>query len=379
MSMINFDDRTRQHRLILFCDDTNPEFVKQSNLTRMSRVITPITAEGVWQGCYYHNVYSSRRLRSGLQKLIARVDDNSHFMGSILDMYKFFSFNYIHGDELFCFGAARGAYVICALCDFILDVGLLQGTALSEFRKYFKMWRSSDPALEYEKRELVQNELLIDGEKIRIKVLGCFNVVAIPGFWKPEAQDGMMIYQNANHTRLEYAFHALAMHETNPCFYPVLWNFLPPSTECDPYSDSHFRQDWFRGSRFNVCGGARSSVLGGAKSSHEPNLLADIPLVWMLARVSEFLQLTRDELTSSPSTTHDLALKCPILSSSYRPIKIPWISYSGPVTAIQERERQKAAYGANPFKTSERLHWSVPYIPADKEYKIFLSGDFESS
>ncbi len=177
----------------------------------------------------------------------------------IREAYLFLAHNWKASDQIWLFGASRGAFVVRALGQWIAERGLLHPSELSLLRESWAAYR--------DRREEGPR-----GRSAAIRMIGAFDMVdalGIPirglreisrprvGKRKPDLPPNV-----------EAAYHALAFDEHRAAFRPTLWNVSPG----DPRP---VEQLWFAGSHGDVCGGF------GKRG------LSDIPLDWMIERARE--------------------------------------------------------------------------------------------
>ena len=205
------------------------------------------------------------------------LDDN------IRRAYKFLSFYYREGDEIYIFGFSRGAYTARSLAGYIYAAGLLkrescsaelEGRAWGYYRtapsdRLPGVWQSLEPDVH-------------DRAVLKIECLGVFDTVGALGvplaaFWR------------ANRAR--YGFHdvelnpivrnnlqALAIDEHRAPFEAAPWRKTPFRN-----FSGRFEQVWFAGCHGDIGG---SKIEEATRAQRAPHALDDIALDWMLKRLN---------------------------------------------------------------------------------------------
>lgn len=185
--------------------------------------------------------------------------------------YGWLASRYRPGDEIILIGYSRGAYAARSLAGIIDRVGLLRADAATvrNVRMAYRHYRLGGAS-----RTLEAFRGLHCHQRVEIAALGCWDTVKalgvrLPVTWRwAEAATAFHSTEIGPHVRR--GFHALALHETRSVFEPVLWTSSPERPEA-------VEQVWFRGTHCDIGG----QVDGRA----EARPLANIPLVWMLARL----------------------------------------------------------------------------------------------
>ena len=177
------------------------------------------------------------------------------------------------GDKIVLIGYSRGAYAVRSLAGVIGYVGLLRAPeattrAVRQAYRHYKTGARSKASAKFSElycHEDVQIEAVAVWDTV--KALG----LRLPIVWRwAQAQHDYHNHHLGQHVR--NGFHALALDETRETYAPVMWN-------CPIGWTGHMQQVWFRGSHADVGGQM------GANTASRP--LANIPLVWMLERLSD--------------------------------------------------------------------------------------------
>ena len=186
--------------------------------------------------------------------------------------YGFLAQRYRPGCRVFLLGYSRGAYAVRSLAGLIDRIGLLKPrcATLPMIEQLYRLYME-DPHGAHA-RAFAARFCVPEAE---ITAVGAFDTVKALGVRLPVLA-GITEKAHAFHShhlghRVRHGFHALALDETRVAFAPVMW-------DCPPGWSGHVEQVWFRGSHGDVGG-----QIDGREAARP---LANIPLVWMLSRLS---------------------------------------------------------------------------------------------
>ena len=268
-----------------------------SNITRLSRAIKSVSADGIPQVVYYHY---------GIGAGNGVFDRLQGFGGGglnelIREGYQFVATNYTPGDEIFIFGFSRGAFTGRSIAGLIDQIGLLTNEGLPYLSEIFRDVRhmhdrgyqpkhpdepfpdkpsAMDPEYTSELRRRGLTKV-----QIPIKVVGVFDTVGALGVPKigwltrlglqSNSMRDLAFYDTALSDCIEYAFQALSLDERRYSFQPTLWEKMEGNT-------TTLRQVWFPGAHSNIGGG------------YNDQQIATITLAWMVAQCQPFLDFDLD-------------------------------------------------------------------------------------
>ena len=180
---------------------------------------------------------------------------------------------YRPGDRIILIGYSRGAYAVRSLAGVIDLVGLVQADHATErhMQLAYRHYRAGGkkPAAEAFRRLYCHDHVEIEAVAVwdTVKALG----LRLPILWRwAEAQNSF--HNHALGRGVRAGFHALALDETREAYAPILWT-------CPPNWPGVMEQVWFKGTH-----GDAGGQVGDYPRSRP---LANIPLVWMLERLSE--------------------------------------------------------------------------------------------
>ncbi|WP_207496901.1 DUF2235 domain-containing protein [Yoonia tamlensis] len=180
---------------------------------------------------------------------------------------------YRPGDKIVLVGYSRGAYAVRSLAGVIDSVGLLKAdfATVRGVRQAYRHYRNGAA------RPVARRfcELFCHAD-VQIEAVAVWDTVKALGLrlpvlwrWTPTAHG---FHNHALGPHVRNGFHALALDERRLAYAPVMW-------QCPPDWAGHMEQVWFRGNHADI---------GGQVGDHpQARPLANIPLVWMLDRLSD--------------------------------------------------------------------------------------------
>jgi uncharacterized protein (DUF2235 family) len=277
-------------RIAIFCDGTwnTPDEstdgkLCQTNVVKMANALSSVSADGNIQILYYDTGVGSE---GGLTKRIFDGATGYGISEKIVQAYRFVIKNYKPGDELFLLGFSRGAFTVRSLAGLIRNSGILRPENIDKVHKAYLIYKSRKP--EHQPREveatLFRKTYAVE-ETTKIKFIGVWDTVGALG--NPLVMNGYLSKRNGFHdtdlsTKIENAFHALAIDEKRRNFEATLWHQQKDS------KDQILEQVWFPGVHSDVGGGYTDSGL------------SDIALSWMLEKAQSCnLEFNPIELNSN--------------------------------------------------------------------------------
>lgn len=290
-------------RIALFLDGTWNTVGDNTNVWRLKALCADHGSDGVPQLQYYS---------TGLGTLVGEKLLGGMFGygldRAVIEAYKWLVEAYESGDEIFIFGFSRGAYTARSLAGFISLCGLLRPGAPLGIRQLYDRYRRNDAVSTIWKlrearnagaaSQVLEERWMLDyAMAVPIKMIGVWDSVGalgipfgdIPGVSK----DTFKFLHTGLRTSQENAYHAVAIDEHRKAFAPTLWtkkirNGVPTSQMAAPRPLSSVEQRWFVGAHANVGGGCRS------------DLLAQIPLRWLMQKASSHGLTFRTDIVSDP-------------------------------------------------------------------------------
>jgi hypothetical protein len=203
---------------------------------------------------------------------------------NIRHAYKFLSFWYEPGDEIFIYGFSRGAYTARSLVGYLSAAGLLRRDNCNEELEALA-WRyyrtAPNDRMPADWRRLTDNAH--DRDAFRVKLLGVFDTVGSLGIpasiaWRLNRdENGFHDVELSSITDVN--LHALAIDEHRQPFEATLWR-LPPFKKYD----TAVEQVWFSGAHADVGGGYIDEESRDADTAYAD----DITLDWMIKRTKHY-------------------------------------------------------------------------------------------
>ncbi|MEO0752411.1 MAG: DUF2235 domain-containing protein [Pseudomonadota bacterium] len=187
--------------------------------------------------------------------------------------YGYLASRYHPGDRIVLLGYSRGAFAVRSLAGVIDRVGLLRASEATErnvataYRHYQaeKITPSSEDFARATCHADVEIEIV--GVWDTVKALG----IVMPVLWRLSVQ-AHAFHDHQLSDSVRHGYHALALNENRVAYNAVMWEV--PDT-----FDGRVEQVWFRGNHADVGGNLRGF--------HAARPLSNIPLVWMLDKLSE--------------------------------------------------------------------------------------------
>ncbi len=261
-------------RIAIFCDGTwnTPDKQEdgkrcQTNVVKMANALSTRSADGTVQKLYYEIGIGAEG--SPLKKVYDGATGTG-ISANILQAYAFIMNNFEIGDELFLFGFSRGAFTVRSLSGLIRNSGILDIRNADKIGKAYELYRSRHPTYHPKSEEatLFRKTFAVE-ESTKIKFIGVWDTVGALG--NPLFLHGITSGRNEFHdtdlsSKIENAFHALAIDEKRSNFKAALWHQQPGVT------GQTLEQVWFAGVHSDVGGGYAETAL------------SDIPLQWMLEK-----------------------------------------------------------------------------------------------
>jgi uncharacterized protein (DUF2235 family) len=275
-------------RIVVCCDGTwnKPDQQRPTNVFKASRAVRPR------DGQTPQIVYYARGVGTG--NLLDRVTGGAFGHGlsqNIEDAYRFLVMNYEPGDEVFFLGFSRGAYTVRSTAGLVRNAGLLRRENIHRTPDAIRLYRSPTHPDHPDSEKFRADYSWPD---FRITFLGVWDTVGSLGI----PLTGLNLLTRKRYafhdiklsSRIDNAFHAVAIDEQRNSFQPALW-------EQQAADGQRMEQVWFTGVHSDVGGG------------YPDTGLSDIALHWLLDRAVECgLAIDRDWLTANTRPAHDGAL-----------------------------------------------------------------------
>lgn len=177
---------------------------------------------------------------------------------------------YRAGDKIYLMGYSRGAYAVRSLAGVIERVGLLRQDSATERHvktayRHYECSESPEEVARFRAQHChPQTPIEMIGVWDTVKSLG----INAPVLWRI-SERWHAFHHHALSENVRHGFHALALNETRVAYKAIPWVTTPDRA-------GTVEQMWFAGTHSDIGG-----QLGGFEVARP---LANIPLVWMLAR-----------------------------------------------------------------------------------------------
>lgn len=278
-----FDTNIVRLREIIARSLDSSSSVTQSESPAAENSTAKLVSGRTYQGQTEHLVFYERGV--GIVPLLDRIKGGSFgdgLSGNIRRAYKFLSFYYEPGDQIFVFGFSRGAYTARSLVGYIGSAGLLRRENCTPVLEQ-KAWGyyRTDPNDRMPGIWAELTPLVHDRGALRIECLGVFDTVGALGVPLPQFyrlnRESYEFHNVELSSTTNVNLHALAVDEHRQPFAPTVWRkpkFKSFATTTE--------QVWFAGSHADVGGGYIEEV---RRAETNIKALDDITLDWMLKRV----------------------------------------------------------------------------------------------
>jgi uncharacterized protein (DUF2235 family) len=250
-------------RLVVCSDGTwnNPDQTEDgvpspTNVTKVALAVDDRDAAGQPQMVFYDRGVGTRwyskwiggAFGAGLSK-------------NIQDAYRFLIANYAEGDFLYLFGFSRGAYTVRSLAGLLRKCGLLRREFAGKLDSAYELYRRRDDRSRPSETEATLFRRSFSHEP-RIHFVGVWDTVGALGIpvdgLLPMISDKWKFHDVKLSSRVDHAYHALAIDEKRRAFAPTLWE-----QQHDAPPHQVLEQVWFAGVHSNIGGGYASTGLSG--------------------------------------------------------------------------------------------------------------------
>lgn len=263
-----------------------------TNVAKFAAAVAPGDATGKTQVVYYHRGVG---VRGSLFERLSGFAVGAGLSANIEDTYLFLVNNYQPGDDLFLLGFSRGAYTVRSLAGLIRNSGILKQEFLSRYRAAYELYRARDPGTHPRAPAATEFRDRYAWPDATIRFVGVWDTVGALGipipalrFWNKSRYE---FHDVALSTRVEHAYHALAIDERRQPYLPTLW-----AKQKDAPASQVLEQAWFPGTHCDVGGGySRTGLSDGA-------------LTWLCERASRAglaIEMSRIPKGDATAAIHD--------------------------------------------------------------------------
>jgi hypothetical protein len=249
-------------------EDSHSHTSYDSNVIQFTRALAPVHLGNNSDQIVYFDAGDD--IGNTVTNYLSQIFGGTGIDQKIQQAYRFLANNYQPGDQIFCLGFSKGAYVVRSLCALLSSCGLLSRANIDEFPTIYHYFKTP-PALRTESHFYKALSLIEETKAHQlspaIHFLGVWDCLGGQGIPHPlfRALSPMMqigFHDTALPNNVVHAYQALAIDEKRPCFQADLW------TDAD--TSSFVKQVWFAGTHDDM---------GGRQS--ETTLSAQ-PLLWMI-------------------------------------------------------------------------------------------------
>ena len=237
---------------------------RPTNVTKLARAVLPRTSDGTDQIVFYDDGVGTS---GGMDKVTGGAFGRGMEL-NVRQIYRFLSYNYEEGDEIYLFGFSRGAFTVRTLAGFMNKVGLLGKGDDYYVPEVFACYAANEGPGSARWVKAFHN-VHSKCECPPIRMIGVWDTVGslgAPGVLGRTISRGKYLYHDiALNPFIQNAFHALAIDEQRGPFAPDFWQ-RPAGWA------GHLEQVWFAGVHSNIGGG------------YTPDGLANEALHWMIEK-----------------------------------------------------------------------------------------------
>jgi len=348
-------------RLIVCSDGTWNKLNTQcpTNVVRLAQAVKRTASDGVPQIVFYEEGIGvdSHKIVGGVTGL--GIDKN------IQDAYRFLSFNYDQGDEIYLFGFSRGAYTVRSLAGMIYCSGLLSRRYVTKASEAYELYRDRGIKPNDDKAKNFRKDYGKDnGESVPITLLGCFDTVGALGipilpvlrlFEEPfKLKKRYKFHDTTLNKDIKNALHAVAIDEIREIFDVTVMKKNPEAPK------QKLRQVWFPGEH---------GCIGGGTTAYRG--LSDAVLKWMLDQISDLELKLEFEQDAIEDIKPDYRAPFKNAPGFYRLAGIKWREVGETIDDLHESAIKRFESGDIPYspKNLEKiLSQKLKAIEKDKEH-----------
>ncbi|MDY0164124.1 DUF2235 domain-containing protein [Desulfobotulus sp.] len=254
-----------KQRLILLFDGTWNDPEDQTNVFRIAGLTREYDGDLRQRFFYDPGVGTGRfdRFRGGVF--------GSGLSKNLLQGYEWLAKRYSSEDEIWIFGFSRGAYTARSLVGLIQKCGLLRIVTPSLLDKAERIYRDKGLRPDCDECKAFRNNYSLTPRVHFIGVWDTVGALGIPG--TNLSEHGKYSWHDTELSSIvNFAYHAVALDEHRAAYDVPLWTGENGQKKPE---NQEVEQRWFIGAHANVGGGYGSG-----------DLLADIPLQWMMEKAS---------------------------------------------------------------------------------------------
>jgi uncharacterized protein (DUF2235 family) len=272
-------------RIAIFCDGTWNRLSAEhpTNVVLAAQAVLPVAPDGVEQLTFYSEGVGTSFLVSRRVETALAGAFGLGLFDKIAEAYRFLSFNYRFGDEVYIFGFSRGAFTARSLAGLIRKCGIIpkaragQIAAAFAFYKHagthpdsdeaqrFRMMNSPATLMKDEDRDWrLANACPVttpESPLFSVRYVGVWDTVGALGVPQHLLLEMILrtarkyqFHDTALSSSVEAARHAIAIDEDRRSFAPAAWDNLDRLNALEG-REGAYRQLWFPGNHGSVGGG----------------------------------------------------------------------------------------------------------------------------
>lgn len=258
-------------RLVVCCDGTwnTARRAAPTNVVRLHAAVAATGPDGLAQRAHYVQGVGTRPF----ERLVGGVFGFG-LSANVQDGYAFLVEHFEPGDELFLVGFSRGAYTARSLAGLVRNAGVLRREHADRQDEAYALYRDR---AEHPRGEASTAFRARFSHETRIRAVGVWDTVGALGIplggldTVRRLNARWRFHDTALSSRVDAAFHAVAVDERRGPFVPTLWQDDPAAAA----EGRRVEQVWFAGVHSDVGGG------------YAERGLADVTLLWMADRLAE--------------------------------------------------------------------------------------------
>ncbi len=241
-------------RIVLFFDGSWSNFRSQSQPGNVSRLMSMMASCDETQAAE-QSIQLSYFDDANANSLSLKNLSGAGLYQSLERCYRYLATHYSQGDQIYCFGASRGAYHARHLCGMLDQVGLLPVDGLYRFKRVYRLYRAQlHRSLTISEAQNL-HRYTCDAEFPEMRFLGVWDTVGgegipLPGIMEISAFFGSGLGKQHGVPGVQIARQALALDERRSTLTPSPWVNNGRLFNC--FQD--ISQQWFAGSHADVCG-----------------------------------------------------------------------------------------------------------------------------
>lgn len=245
--------------LAIFFDGTWNTPADRTNVHKLYQLLD--TRDGSGQdACYIIGVGTDKGLFASLKNKLSGAFGKG-LSDNIREGYRWLAENYQPLDKIYLFGFSRGAYSARSLAGLIRNCGILRPETIDKVEAAYEIYRDRESPDSEEAHQFRADHAYSD--ETPIEFVGVWDTVGalgvpldIQGIDVPLFKSYYQFHDTNLSSRVQGAYHALAINEHRSAYAPALWTLKAGEQRALPAE-----QRWFLGAHSNVGGGYEQDKL----------------------------------------------------------------------------------------------------------------------